>query len=92
LGNERCNRFFAKSGNGQHGNRDARRQLLKSTRFRNVGSSFLKSRFNGLLVILVLDRSAPVYAINVSYNVGNRNELPGQLASLTCSEKKEAQQ
>ncbi len=57
-----------------------------------MGSSFLKSRFNGLLVILVLDHSAPVYAINVSYNVGNRNELPGQLASLTYSKKKEAQQ
>jgi zinc protease len=32
---------------------------------------------NGLRVILVLDHSAPVYAINVSYNVGSRNELPG---------------
>jgi zinc protease len=32
---------------------------------------------NGLRVILVLDHSGPVYAINVSYNVGSRNELPG---------------
>ena len=32
---------------------------------------------NGLHVILVLDHSAPVYAINVSYSVGSRNELPG---------------
>ena len=30
---------------------------------------------NGLRVILVPDHSAPVYAINVSYNVGSRNEL-----------------
>lgn len=32
---------------------------------------------NGLRVILVPDHSAPVFAINVSYNVGSRNELPG---------------
>ena len=32
---------------------------------------------NGLRVILVPDHSAPVYAINVSYDVGSRNELPG---------------
>jgi zinc protease len=32
---------------------------------------------NGLRVILVQDHSAPVYAINVSYSVGSRNELPG---------------
>ncbi|SRR5579883_646724 len=32
---------------------------------------------NGLRVILVPDHSAPVYAINVSYNVGSRDELPG---------------
>jgi zinc protease len=32
---------------------------------------------NGLRVILVPDHSAPVYAINVSYNVGSRNEPPG---------------
>ena len=32
---------------------------------------------NGLRVILVPDHSAPVYAIDVSYNVGSRNELPG---------------
>jgi len=33
---------------------------------------------NGLRVILVPDHSAPVYAINVSYNVGSRNERPGR--------------
>jgi zinc protease len=33
---------------------------------------------NGLRVILVPDHSAPVYAINVSYNVGSRNEHPGR--------------
>jgi zinc protease len=32
---------------------------------------------NGLRVIVVADHGAPVYAINVSYNVGSRNELPG---------------
>ena len=32
---------------------------------------------NGLRVILAPDHSAPVYAINVSYNVGSRNERPG---------------
>jgi zinc protease len=32
---------------------------------------------NGLRVILVPDHSAPVYAINVSYKVGSRDELPG---------------
>lgn len=32
---------------------------------------------NGLRVILVPDHSAPVYAINVTYNVGSRNEMPG---------------
>jgi len=32
---------------------------------------------NGLRVILVPEHGAPVYAINVSYNVGSRNELPG---------------
>ena len=32
---------------------------------------------NGLRVILVPDHSAPVYAIDVSYNVGSRNEKPG---------------
>src|SRR6202790_3871369 len=32
---------------------------------------------NALRVILVPDHSTPVYAINVSYNVGSRNELPG---------------
>ena len=33
---------------------------------------------NGLRVILAPDHSAPVYAINVSYNVGSRNERPGR--------------
>jgi zinc protease len=33
---------------------------------------------NGLRVILVPDHTAPVYAINVSYNVGSRNERPGR--------------
>ena len=32
---------------------------------------------NGLRVILVPDHSAPVYAIDVAYNVGSRNETPG---------------
>ncbi len=32
---------------------------------------------NGLRVILVPDHSAPVYAIDVSYNVGSRDEKPG---------------
>src|SRR6202166_3095272 len=32
---------------------------------------------NGLRVILVSDHSAPVYSIDVSYNVGSRNEKPG---------------
>jgi predicted Zn-dependent peptidase len=33
---------------------------------------------NGLRVILVPDHSAPVYAINLCYNVGSRNERPGR--------------
>jgi predicted Zn-dependent peptidase len=33
---------------------------------------------NGLRVILVPDHTAPVYAINLSYNVGSRNERPGR--------------
>jgi zinc protease len=33
---------------------------------------------NGLRVILAPDHSAPVFAINVSYNVGSRNERPGR--------------
>jgi len=33
---------------------------------------------NGLRVILVPDHSAPVYSINVAYNVGSRNERPGR--------------
>jgi zinc protease len=33
---------------------------------------------NGLRVILVPDHTAPVYSINVSYNVGSRNERPGR--------------
>src|ERR1700727_3410481 len=33
---------------------------------------------NGLRVILVPDHSAPVYGIDVCYNVGARNEHPGR--------------
>src|SRR5579863_10708218 len=33
---------------------------------------------NGLRVILVPDHSAPVYGIDVCYNVGARNERPGR--------------
>lgn len=33
---------------------------------------------NGLRVILAPDHSAPVYAINVTYNVGSRDERPGR--------------
>src|SRR3984957_8683046 len=33
---------------------------------------------NGLRVILAPDHSAPVYAIDVAYNVGSRNERPGR--------------
>ena len=33
---------------------------------------------NGLRVILVPDHSAPVYSIDVAYNVGSRNERPGR--------------
>ena len=33
---------------------------------------------NGLRVILVEDHSAPVYSIDVCYNVGSRNERPGR--------------
>src|SRR6202142_344227 len=32
---------------------------------------------NGLRVLIVADHSAPVYAIDVCYNVGSRNERPG---------------
>jgi zinc protease len=33
---------------------------------------------NGLEVVLVVDRAAPVYSIDVCYNVGSRNERPGR--------------
>ncbi len=33
---------------------------------------------NGLRVLIVVDHTAPVYAIAVSYNVGSRNERPGR--------------
>jgi zinc protease len=33
---------------------------------------------NGLRVILAVDHSAPVYAIDICYNVGSRNERPGR--------------
>lgn len=40
---------------------------------------------NGLRVILVPDHSAPVYAIDVCYNVGSRNERPGARDLRTSS-------
>ncbi len=33
---------------------------------------------NGLRVLMIVDHSAPVYAIDVCYNVGSRNERPGR--------------
>src|SRR5688572_28731204 len=33
---------------------------------------------NGLTVLLSQDRSAPVVAVNIWYNVGSRNERPGR--------------
>jgi predicted Zn-dependent peptidase len=33
---------------------------------------------NGLRVIIVVDHTAPVYGIDVCYNVGSRNERPGR--------------
>jgi zinc protease len=33
---------------------------------------------NGLRVILIPDHSAPVYSIDVCYDVGSRNERPGR--------------
>src|SRR5436190_4721438 len=33
---------------------------------------------NGLRVITVEDHNAPVIAVNVTYNVGSRNEKPGR--------------
>ncbi len=33
---------------------------------------------NGLRVLIVVDHTAPVYAIDVCYNVGSRNERPGR--------------
>jgi zinc protease len=33
---------------------------------------------NGLRVIIAVDRTAPVYGIDVGYNVGSRNERPGR--------------
>ena len=33
---------------------------------------------NGLRVIITVDRTAPVYGIDVTYNVGSRNERPGR--------------
>jgi predicted Zn-dependent peptidase len=33
---------------------------------------------NGLRVITVEDHSAPVIAVDVTYNVGSRNERPGR--------------
>jgi predicted Zn-dependent peptidase len=42
---------------------------------------------NGLRVILVPDHSAPVFAINVSYNVGSRNERPGRTGQRRRNER-----
>ena len=36
---------------------------------------------NGLRVITVEDHNAPVIAVNVTYNVGSRNEKPGRITS-----------
>ena len=33
---------------------------------------------NGLRVLMIVDHTAPVYAIDVCYNVGSRNERPGR--------------
>ena len=33
---------------------------------------------NGLRVIIAVDRTAPVFGISVTYNVGSRNERPGR--------------
>ncbi|HXI62096.1 MAG TPA: insulinase family protein, partial [Pyrinomonadaceae bacterium] len=33
---------------------------------------------NGLRVVTVEDHNAPVIAVNVTYNVGSRNEKPGR--------------
>jgi zinc protease len=46
---------------------------------RNVRVDFKDTRLtNGLRVITVEDHNAPVIAVNVTYNVGSRNEKPGR--------------
>src|SRR5436190_21344064 len=45
----------------------------------NPRVNFKESRLaNGLRVITVEDHNAPVIAVNVTYNVGSRNEKPGR--------------
>ncbi|HEX3232047.1 MAG TPA: insulinase family protein, partial [Pyrinomonadaceae bacterium] len=45
----------------------------------NPRVNFKETRLaNGLRVITVEDHNAPVIAVNVSYNVGSRNERPGR--------------
>src|SRR6185295_1493865 len=45
----------------------------------NPKVNFKETRLaNGLRVITVEDHSAPVVAVNVTYNVGSRNERPGR--------------
>ena len=45
----------------------------------NPRVNFKETRLaNGLRVITVEDHNAPVVAVNVSYNVGSRNERPGR--------------
>src|ERR1041385_4532636 len=46
---------------------------------RNPHVEYKETRLsNGLRVITVEDHSAPVIAVNVTYNVGSRNEKPGR--------------
>ena len=46
---------------------------------RNVHVDLKETRLaNGLRVITVEDHNAPVIAVNVTYNVGSRNEKPGR--------------
>ena len=39
---------------------------------------------NGLRVIIAVDRTAPVFGIDVTYNVGSRNERPGRTLQTTA--------
>jgi zinc protease len=46
---------------------------------RNVHVNYKETKLkNGLRVITVEDKSAPVIAIDITYNVGSRNERPGR--------------